>query len=113
MLLVLIILPNKLFAFSGSGHQIACQIAYLELSDVAREKIDHLIRIDPEYASFAKSCTWPDDPKIRRIEHYVNLERGSAGITAYSGVIRHPIPIASGTPFQFYPAPDSGVSGTL
>jgi hypothetical protein len=34
-------------------------------------------------------------------------------VSAYSGVIRHPIPIASGTSFQFYPAPDSGVSGTL
>jgi len=32
---------------------------------------------------------------------------------AYSGVIRHPVPITSGTPFQFYPACDSGVSGTL
>jgi hypothetical protein len=81
LLLLTIILPSKLLAFSGSGHQIVCQIAYLELSDAAREKIDHLIKIDPEYASFAKSCTWPDDPKIRRDEHYVILERGSAGIT--------------------------------
>jgi len=32
---------------------------------------------------------------------------------AYSGMIRQSIPIASGTPFQFYPACDSGVSGTL
>ncbi|NOX41104.1 MAG: S1/P1 nuclease [Alphaproteobacteria bacterium] len=80
LLMVMTIVPSKLLAFSGSGHQIVCQIAYLELSDTARTKIDHLIKIDPEYASFAKSCTWPDSPKIRRNEHYVNLERGSVGI---------------------------------
>jgi hypothetical protein len=81
LLLAMNIMPNKALAFSGAGHQIACQIAYPELSDAAREKIDHLINIDPEYASFAKSCTWPDNPRIRPTEHYVNLEMSSAGIT--------------------------------
>jgi hypothetical protein len=34
-------------------------------------------------------------------------------LDAYSGIIRHPIPITSGTLFQHHPAGDSGVSVTL
>ena len=42
----------------------------------------------------------------------VNLMAALAAYTlVYSGVIRPPVPIVSGHPFQFYPASDSGGSG--
>ena len=42
---------------------------------------------------------------------YIPVKRGFLYLVAYSGVIRPPVPIASGHPYRFDPAGDSGASG--
>ena len=34
-----------------------------------------LVRQDNEYRTFAASCNWPDRPRKRDEEHYVNVPR--------------------------------------
>jgi S1/P1 Nuclease len=38
-----------------------------------------MIRRDPEFDAFAESCSWPDHPPRRAVEHYVNLPRDAQG----------------------------------
>lgn len=80
------ILPSNAFAWGSAGHKIVCEIAFQELAASTRTQVKDWIRSDPDYSSFAESCTWPDD--IRDIErydryrslHYVNAERGAAAL---------------------------------
>src|SRR5262249_31528946 len=72
------------------GHKAVCEIAYQELKPEVKARVDALIAIDPKFHTFAESCTWPDMfPRQRPPEHYVNLPRNSAGLTA-----DHPCPQA-------------------
>jgi len=43
--------------------------------------------------------------------HVVWVTKYRYAVLAYSGVIRPPVPIASGHPYRFDPAGDSGASG--
>lgn len=66
-------------AWGDLGHEVVCQIAFQELTPQARSAVRALIANDPEFKTFAKSCTWPDDPPRQRPpEHYVNLDRAAA-----------------------------------
>ena len=38
-----------------------------------------MIQRDPEFDTFAESCSWPDHPRRRAEEHYVNLPRDTRG----------------------------------
>jgi hypothetical protein len=38
-----------------------------------------MIRRDPEFRTFAEACRWPDHPRRRVEEHYVNLPRDALG----------------------------------
>lgn len=79
------------FAWGDAGHRIICQIAYLELSPVARANVNALIALDPKFHTFAESCTWPDTfPAVRPAEHFVNVPRTAATISPDS-----PCPTAS------------------
>ena len=60
-------------------HRIICEIAFLELEPTARERVKAMIRRDPEFDTFAESCSWPDHPRHRDVEHYVNLPRNATG----------------------------------
>jgi hypothetical protein len=60
-------------AWGDLGHRIICEIAFQELKAPARERVNAMIRQDPEFDSFAESCSWPDHPRHRAEEHYVNL----------------------------------------
>ena len=63
-------------AWGELGHQIICQIAYLELKPEIKARVDALIAIDPKFQTFADACTWPDKfPRIRSIEHFLNVPR--------------------------------------
>ncbi len=63
-------------AWGDLGHQIICQIAYLELNPEIKARVDALIAIDPKFRTFADACTWPDMfPRIRSIEHFLNVPR--------------------------------------
>ena len=62
-------------AWSDIGHRIICEIAFQELNDTARERVKATIRRDPEFDTFAEACSWPDRPRRRAVEHYVQWER--------------------------------------
>jgi hypothetical protein len=40
-----------------------------------------MIRRDPDFDTFAEACSWPDRPRRRAVEHYVNLPRDAEGFT--------------------------------
>jgi hypothetical protein len=44
-------------AWGDLGHRIICEIAFQELNDSARERVKAMIRRDPEFDTFAESCT--------------------------------------------------------
>jgi hypothetical protein len=77
-----LLLPGPALAWGDLGHRIICEIAFQELNDTARERVKAMIRHDPEFNAFAESCTWPDHPRRRAPEHYVNLPRDAAGLEA-------------------------------
>ena len=68
------------FAWGGLGHEAVCELAFLELDDTARQRVLALIRQDEEFNTFRASCNWPDRPRQRPAEHFVNLPRDAAGI---------------------------------
>ena len=72
--------PLPALAWGDVGHRIICEIAFQELNDTARERVKAMIRQDPEFDTFAEACTWPDHPRRRATEHYVNLPRDADGL---------------------------------
>lgn len=68
---------TRSFAWGDLGHEVVCEIAFQELKPSAQAEVMELIQTDPEFRTFAKSCSWPDHPRIRAMEHYVNLERNA------------------------------------
>ncbi len=62
-------------AWNDLGHQIICQIAYLELKPDIKARVDALVPIDPNFPTFADACTAPDHPRLRPPEHYLNVHR--------------------------------------
>jgi hypothetical protein len=45
-----------------------------------RAEIQNLISTDERFNSFSDSCTWPDHPRQRASEHFLNLPRDSDGL---------------------------------
>lgn len=74
--------PATARAWRDEGHAVVCEIALRELTSEARRKVEALVEGDPEYRTFADSCGWPDHPRTRTIEHYVNLRRTDRHITS-------------------------------
>jgi hypothetical protein len=50
------------------------------LDDTARQRVIALIKQDPEFPNFRASCNWPDRPRQRASEHFVNLLRDATGL---------------------------------
>jgi hypothetical protein len=67
-------------AWGGLGHEAICELAFLELDDTARQRVIALIRQDPEFTTFRASCNWPDRPRQRATEHFVNFPRDATGL---------------------------------
>ena len=67
-------------AWGDTGHRIVCEIAFQELGDTARQRVKQLIRLDHDFSRFSDACTWPDHPRKRADEHYVDLPREADGI---------------------------------
>lgn len=63
------------------GHKVVCEIAFQELNDRARQDVTRLIQLDDQFKLFAESCTWPDNPKQRSNEHYINVPRDFQSFT--------------------------------
>ncbi len=68
---------NSVLAWGDTAHRIICEIAYKELNSQARTEVNRLIRLDPDFTFFFDSCTWPDHPRKRSREHFVNLPRSA------------------------------------
>ena len=62
-------------AWGDLGHKIICQIAFQELNNKARNEIIRLISHDATFDSFTDACTWPDHPRKRAEEHFINVAR--------------------------------------
>lgn len=76
VLLALGAIPSAAHAWGKDGHRIVCEIAFQELrSQQARQAIIHFIAADPGYSRFSESCLWPDNPRRRQPEHFINLPR--------------------------------------
>lgn len=74
--LVLSALPiSHALAWGDEGHRVVCEIALREVTDATRDKINALIAADGHFTSFSDACTWPDHPRLRAEEHYVDLLR--------------------------------------
>ena len=63
------------WAWGDLGHKIVCQIAFQELNDKARAEVIRLIMLDEKFDSFTDACTWPDHPRQRAEEHFINVPR--------------------------------------
>src|SRR5215213_8527072 len=67
-------------AWGDTGHKIICEIAFRLSLRETKAEIRRLIQIDAEFEFFNQSCIWPDHPRTRASEHFVNLPRTSDGI---------------------------------
>jgi len=79
-LLIFFAASTDAFAWGDLGHKIICEIALRRVSPVTLTRIEELIRGDTDYKSFADACTWPDHPRKRASEHFLNLPRDSRGL---------------------------------
>lgn len=78
--LLFVALASSASAWGPTGHRVVCEIAFKELNDEARREVIRLIRMDNEFRYFYDSCNWPDNPRQRGGEHYVNLHRKATAI---------------------------------
>lgn len=62
------------------GDRIVCEVAFRLAQPEVRAEIRRLIQQDQQFDFFRDSCTFPDHPRTRDSEHYVNLARDAKGI---------------------------------
>jgi hypothetical protein len=80
-LVVLFSLSGHAWAWGDEGHKVICEIAFRLVQPSTRAEIQRLIKTDTEFNRFSDSCIWPDHPRKRSAEHFVNLARDSRGLT--------------------------------
>lgn len=80
VVLVSSLLAHNVYAWGDTAHEIICEIAFKELNSEARRAVMELIKKDAEFSTFSESCTWPDHPRRRGSEHFVNLTRADTHI---------------------------------
>ena len=69
-------------AWGDEGHKIVCEIAFRLAQPDTRAAVRKLIRSDTEFDTFSESCVFPDHPRKRASEHFINLPRNSSGLTS-------------------------------
>jgi hypothetical protein len=69
-------------AWGDEGHRIICEIAFRLAQVDTRAAIRRLVRSDTEFGTFTDSCVYPDHPRKRANEHFINLPRHSHGQTS-------------------------------
>jgi hypothetical protein len=79
---VLVSLCGEARAWGDEGHKIVCEIAFRLAQADTRAAVRKLIRSDTEFDTFTDSCIFPDHPRIRAPEHFINLPRDSSGLTS-------------------------------
>jgi hypothetical protein len=51
--LLMFLLPGPALVWGDLGHRIICEIAFLELGSIARDRVKTMIDRDPEFDTFA------------------------------------------------------------
>lgn len=69
-------------AWGDLGHKVICEIAFQLVQPNTRAAINSLIELDSEFKTFSDSCVFPDHPRIRAPEHFLNLPRDSKGLAS-------------------------------
>src|SRR5260370_38183539 len=72
------------WAWGDQGHKVICEIALRLVQPNTRAEIQKLISTDDRFTSFSESCTWPDHPRQRVSEHFMNLPSDADGLHAAS-----------------------------
>src|SRR5262245_20464284 len=67
------------YPWGDTGHEMICEIAFKALKPKERAQGRALLQEDPDLRLFSKACTWPDHPRKRAGEHFVNLPRAATG----------------------------------
>jgi hypothetical protein len=65
------------WAWGDQGHKVICEISFRLVQPNTRAEIRKLIGTDEQFNTFSDSCIWPDHPRQRASEHFVNLPRDS------------------------------------
>lgn len=73
---------NEAWAWGDTGHKIVCEIAIRLVKPETRSRIGQIMAEDSESQSFVDACTWPDHPRKRAAEHFLNLPRNAGGLGA-------------------------------
>jgi hypothetical protein len=69
-------------AWGDLGHKVICEIAFRMVQPDTQAAINRLMQFDSEFKTFSDSCIYPDHPRIRADEHFLNLPRDSKGLTS-------------------------------
>ena len=77
-------ISSDAWAWGDEGHKVICEIAFRLVQPNTRAEIQKLISTDDRFGSFSDSCTWPDHPRQRASEHFVNLSRDADGLHSES-----------------------------
>jgi hypothetical protein len=80
VMLLSLLAVQDVSAWGDTGHQIICEIAFQEFTPQARARVIQRLRQDPDFMLCSKACTWPDHPRTRAREPFVNLPRAAASI---------------------------------
>ena|SRR3990167_2315581 len=88
-LIFTLFLTPTVFAWNSVGHRIIAQIAYDQLTPVAKQQVDALTKINfhSPYPSarFLRAAVWPDQIKRKTSQyntwHYINLPYVKNGVT--------------------------------
>jgi hypothetical protein len=81
-MLAFTLLCGEARAWGDLGHKVICEIAFRSVQPDTRGAINRLMQLDSEYNTFSDSCIYPDHPRIRAAEHFLNLPRDSKGLTS-------------------------------
>jgi hypothetical protein len=68
-------------AWADTGHKIICEIAFRLAQPDTRAAVCKLIRSDSEFDTFSESCVYPDHPRKRALEHFINVSWRSRDLT--------------------------------
>jgi hypothetical protein len=71
-------------AWGDTAHQVICEVAFRLAKPATQAEIQRAINSDPAatFSDFSESCVFPDHPRIRPPEHFLNLSRDSAGLNS-------------------------------
>jgi hypothetical protein len=83
---LLLLLSQPLHAFSKTGHQLVCDMAYQLVNSHTQMQLNMLLKPAP-YSQFSGACSWADDIRLQpefawsSPHHYVNMRRGDTAVS--------------------------------